>query len=103
MSRLLRALPPGTTVVHQATMPWWQPGEGRVDIDIREWGLIIELDGRRWHARVQAFDADHWRDNVAVASGHVVLRFTHAHLTLRPDEVIDLVLATGESRTRLAS
>jgi very-short-patch-repair endonuclease len=102
-SRLLRALPPGTTFVHQATMPWWGPGEGRVDIYIPAWGLIIELDGRRWHARVQAFDADRWRDNVAVANGHVVLRFTHAHLTLRPDEVIAIVLATGESRLRLAS
>lgn len=100
---LLRALPPDVQVVLQATMDWWQPGEGRVDIYIPAWRLIIELDGRRWHARVQAFDADRWRDNVAVANGHVVLRFTHAHLTLRPQEVVDLVLAAGASRQRLAS
>lgn len=103
MRRLLAVLPPDVRIVHQATMPWWRPGEGRVDIYLPEWRLIIELDGRRWHARVEAFDADRWRDNVAVANGHAVLRFTHAHLTLRPDEVIDLVLAAGRVRQRLAS
>ena len=103
MRRLLVALPPGITAVHQAAMPWWSPGEGRVDLYIPAWRLIIELDGRRWHARVAAFDADRWRDNVAAANGHVVLRFTHAHLTLRPDEVLELVLGTGRHRLPVAS
>lgn len=102
-TRLLSALPSGVQVLHQAVMPWWSAGEGRVDLYIPEWRLIIELDGRRWHARVAAFDADRWRDNVAVANGHAVLRFTHAHLTIRPDEVLALVLDTGRHRLALAS
>jgi hypothetical protein len=95
MVRLLVALPPGVTVLLQWSMPWWAPGEGRVDIYLPEWNLIIELDGRRWHARLASFDADRWRDNLAVAHGCRVLRFTHAHLTVRPDEVVALVLAAG--------
>jgi very-short-patch-repair endonuclease len=102
-SRLLSGLPPGVTFVHQATMPWWQPGEGRVDLFIPAWRLIIELDGRRWHARVAAFDTDRWRDNVAAANGCAVLRFTHAHLTLRADEVLALILEVGRHRLALAS
>lgn len=101
--RLLAALPPGVTVLVQATMPWWSPGEGRVDVYIPEWQLIIELDGRRWHARLAAFDADRWRDNRAVAHGCRVLRFTHAHLTVRPDEVIEVILAAGRHRLARAS
>jgi hypothetical protein len=102
IDRLLPGLPPGVAVLHQATMPWWAPGEGRVDLYIPEWQLIIELDGRRWHARVAAFDADRWRDNQAVAHGHRVLRFTHAHLTVRPAEVVALILAAGRHRFALA-
>lgn len=101
--RLLAALPPGITVRLQATMPWWSPGEGRVDVYIPEWHLIIELDGRRWHARLAAFDADRWRDNQAVAHGCRVLRFTHAHLTVRPDEVVAVIVAAGRHRLALAS
>lgn len=101
--RLLTAVPPGVTVLQQASMPWWAPGEGRVDIYIPEWGLIIELDGRRWHARVTAFDADRWRDNVAVAHGMRVLRFTHVHLTVRPAEVLTLVIDAGQHRLARAS
>jgi hypothetical protein len=98
MVRLLGAVPPGVTVLQQATMSWWAAGEGRVDIFIPEWNLIVELDGRRWHARLESFDTDRWRDNVAVANGCRVLRFTHVHLTVRPDEVVAIVLAAG-SRT----
>lgn len=102
MSRLLAAVPPGVTVLLQSSMPWWSPGEGRVDLYLPEWNLIVELDGRRWHARLAAFDADRWRDNRAVAHGCRVLRFTHAHLTVRPDEVLALALAAGRHRLALA-
>lgn len=103
MVRLLGVVPPGVTILQQVTMDWWSPGEGRVGIFIPEWNLIIELDGRRWHARLESFDADRWRDNVAVANGCRVLRFTHVHLTVRPDEVLAIVLAAGAQTLARAS
>jgi very-short-patch-repair endonuclease len=93
LAEVTRDLPGDPVVNRQVTMPWWQPGEGRVDTVLPEWRTILEADGRRWHARVRDFDADRWRDNVAQANGYRVLRFTHVHLTTRPDEVRDLILS----------
>lgn len=95
---VLRRLPPGVEVLRQATPSWWEPAIHRVDVYIPEWALVVEADGRRWHARAADFDRDRWRDNRAVANGHRVLRFTHTHLTRRADEVLDLVLASGRHR-----
>src|SRR5438128_1531487 len=78
-------------LIPQATVPWWTPGEGRVDARPPDWRTIIEADGRRWHARVQDFASDRWRDNVAQAHGYRVLRFTYTHLRQRPDEVVTIV------------
>lgn len=70
----------------------WRPGlEHRVDFVCKRHRLIIEVDGRRWHTRVQDFDRDLWRANEAVAHGYRVLRFTWVHLTTAPDEVIALI------------
>jgi very-short-patch-repair endonuclease len=93
LATVLRDLPGDPVVIRQITMPWWQAGAGRVDTLLPEWRTILEADGRRWHSRVHDFDADRWRDNVAQANGYRVLRFTHVHLTKRPDEVRDLILS----------
>jgi very-short-patch-repair endonuclease len=85
-------LPGQPKVLRQVAMPWWEPNEGRVDALIPQWRTIVEADGRRWHARVKDFEADRWRDNVAQANGYRVLRFTHLHLTQRPDEVRELIV-----------
>lgn len=82
------------TMVRQAPMPW-APSAGRVDRFIPEWQLIIELDGRQWHARVDQFEQDRARDNAATANGYAVLRFTWRMLTARPYECIDQVIAAG--------
>jgi very-short-patch-repair endonuclease len=92
---ILVALPGAPTVLRQVAMPWWKPGEGRVDTLLPEWRTIVEADGRRWHARVRDFDADRWRDNVAQANGYRVLRFTYLHITERPAEVRDLIVQTS--------
>ena len=97
LHRLLRRLPPGLEVCFQATPPWWVGTGRRVDALVPEWGLIVEADGRRWHARVADFDRDRWRDNVAAANGHRVMRFTHAHLTERLDEALALLVAAGRA------
>ncbi len=95
--RLVERIPGVAPITLQATLPWWTTGEGRVDILIALWRLIIEADGRRWHARVADFDADRWRDDVAVANGHRVMRFTHTHLRHRPVEVAGLILQAGRA------
>jgi very-short-patch-repair endonuclease len=99
---VLKELPGDLGLVRQATMPWWQRGEGRVDVLVPDWRLILEADGRRWHARVRDFDADRWRDNVAASHGYRVLRFTYTHLTERPEEVRSIVTDTGRWRVDAA-
>jgi very-short-patch-repair endonuclease len=68
-----------------------------VDACIPAWGLVLEADGRRWHARVEDFDRDRWRDNQAAALGLRVMRFTHVHLVHRQLEVIRLIVDAGRT------
>jgi very-short-patch-repair endonuclease len=93
--RLLRRLPGRPTLLRQAPIPWRPAASGRFDILIPAWRTIVEGDSRRWHARVRDFDRDRWRDNEAVAHGLRPLRFTWAHVTERPAEVLELVTRTG--------
>jgi very-short-patch-repair endonuclease len=44
------------------------------------------------------FDRDRERDNLAVASGHVVQRFSAFHLRQEPESVIELIAAAGRHR-----
>src|SRR5436190_11930568 len=99
---VLKRLPSEPHLVRQAVMPWWTRGEGRVDVLAPDWRLILEADGRRWHARVRDFDADRWRDNVASAHGYRVLRFTYTHLTKRPTEAASIVEASASWRVTAA-
>lgn len=85
-------------MLRQAPVPWGPEGGGRVDVLLPDHGVVIEADGRRWHARVEAFDRDRWRDNEAAASGLAVLRFTFLHLTLAPRDVADLIERTVAAR-----
>lgn len=84
-------LPP---VVRQAPLPW-DPEAGRVDMFVPDWRLIIELDGRRWHARTDSFEADRLRDNAAVASGYSVLRFTWKMLNANPNRCLEQMRQAG--------
>ncbi|MEY2450827.1 MAG: hypothetical protein QOD92_401 [Acidimicrobiaceae bacterium] len=95
------ALVPGCPPVHwQAPAPW-DPTK-RVDGLIDEWGLILEADGRAWHARVKDFDSDRWRDSQAAAHGLRVQRFTYTHLTHRLPEVVELIRAAGQASSSAA-
>lgn len=78
----------------QHPLPFRGPAGGRVDFALPSGRLIVEADGRRWHARVADFDRDRWRDNEATAAGWRVLRFTWVHLTTTPDAVVELVRRT---------
>jgi hypothetical protein len=80
--------------LRQFSLPFRGPVGGRVDFALPHERLLVEADGRRWHARVQDFDRDRWRDNEAIAAGWRALRFTWAHLTVVPDDVVALVRRT---------
>jgi len=66
-------------------------GRGRADFYLPEIDLVLEGDGRRWHARVADFERDRQRDNLLQALGHHVARITYNQLVLAPDDVHDLI------------
>ncbi|MGH9198586.1 MAG: DUF559 domain-containing protein [Acidimicrobiia bacterium] len=53
--------------------------------------MIIEIDGRAWHATLEAFDNDRMRDNHAQLAGWRILRITFRMLKERPDEVRNMI------------
>lgn len=72
----------------QVTAPWADREPGRVDgmwIDARS---IVELDGRKFHQRNEAFERDRRRDQLATINEHVTNRFTYKQITGDPDHVI---------------
>jgi hypothetical protein len=87
-------------VIWQAPAPWGN--DERVDGLIDAWGLVLEADGRAWHARVRDFDRDRWRDNQAAACGLRVQRFTFTHLAHRRDEVVAIIRQAGDALTTAA-
>ncbi|HET9548506.1 MAG TPA: DUF559 domain-containing protein [Desertimonas sp.] len=103
LAAVLEHLPSAPRVVRQATLPWRTAQMGRVDFLLPDHCLIVEADGRRWHARHEGFDRDRWRDNEAVAHGYRVLRFTWVHLTELCDEVLDVITRTIDSGLAAAS
>ena len=97
---LMRRLPSGPTVLWQPPLPWRPTTRQRLDALLPDFGVILEADGRAWHARVRDFDADRWRDNEAIAHGLVPLRFTWAHLTGRLSACISLTEEALATRRR---
>ena len=77
-----------------AGMPWRanvrvRLASGRsavVDVLIEEVGLVIEVDGFRFHG-ADRFQDDRSRQNALVEAGYSVLRFTWADLVERPADV----------------
>ena len=72
----------------QADLPWRAGVTGRVDFLFERWRLIVEVDGRTWHATAEAFTRDRQRDNLAQVAGYRVLRFTWGDITERPFDVV---------------
>lgn len=89
-------------VVWQPRLPWRTTTGERLDALLPESNVILEADGRAWHARLHDFDADRWRDNEAVANGLVVLRFTWVHLTHRFEDCLALTTNVVTGRRRAA-
>lgn len=63
----------------------------RADFAFPDAGLIIEIDGARYHATTDAWQRDLARQNAIVALGLRVLRFTARDLRTAPDRVAQSV------------
>jgi hypothetical protein len=100
---VLGRIPSAPRVIRQAVFPWRAAQNGRVDFLLPDHRLILEADGRRWHARYESFDRDRWRDNEAVAHGYRVLRFTWVHLNDLAEDVLDVITRTIRTGIALAS
>jgi len=83
----------------QARLSWWHELPHRIDVYVRPWALIIEGDGRTYHTKRADFENDRRRDNLAVAHGYRVLRFTYRMLNEDPAEVLRIVLRAGSHAT----
>ena len=86
-----RGLPEG---VRQMAAPWCPDddrGRERVDLAYPNERLIIEMDGRRYHAQLEAMARDRRRDQLALAAGWRTLRFTWWQITKEPAFVADIV------------
>ncbi|MGT2425111.1 endonuclease domain-containing protein [Amnibacterium kyonggiense] len=78
----------------------WMLPYRRVDFLIGGW-LIIEVDGRRYHASDERFEADRERDAMFAAWGYRVLRFSYRQVTEDLEwvlEVVQSVLVHGSGR-----
>ena len=100
--KILAQLSGHPRIVRQAQFTWLANGLGRADRYLPDDGIIVEIDGRRWHARLKDFDRDRWRDNQVVAHGLIPLRFTYLHVTTRPREVLHVIEQTRRTHRRAA-
>lgn len=80
----------------QAGLPGRGVLDGLVDAMYEDAKLIVESDGRRWHARIAAIAKDHLRDAEAAAAGYQTLRVMHEHVEGDPEGTFDVI-----HRTRL--
>ena len=84
-------------------LPWRPDTRERLDALVVAPKVILEGDGRAWHARLRDFDRDRWRDNEAAAHGYLVLRFTFVHLAHRFEDCVGLGASVLAARQRRAS
>jgi very-short-patch-repair endonuclease len=63
----------------------------RLDFCYPAHNLIIEVDGRKWHASRERFDGDRRRDNAASLEGKRVIRFTWTDVTRDESYVVRTV------------
>ena len=79
--------------------PWYDGVRGVVDLAWLDERVVVELDGRRWHATAQAQGDDRRRDRLATTHGWVTLRFGWAEVVHRPAAfVAEVVDALGGRR-----
>jgi very-short-patch-repair endonuclease len=67
------------------------PRRGRADFYYPEANLVIEVDGRRWHAGRRPETRDRRRDHSLVLDGNRVLRFTWEDVVHEPEYFLEVV------------
>jgi very-short-patch-repair endonuclease len=78
-------------------------GPYEVDFLWRAEGLVVEVDGWRYHSDRRAFEADRARDRELPRRGLLVLRFTDRELSTQPDAVAASLRAHLRRRSRQLS
>ena len=63
--------------------PWWAPSQ-RIDGEYFNEKILLEFDGRQFHARVEAFEADRTRHLRSAARKWMTLRINWLQLTRDP-------------------
>jgi len=81
------------TPQRQVRFTWSDAERGRVDTAWPDRRLIVELDGRRFHGLLAAFERDRRRDQLATMAGWRPIRFTWRQVVHTPSEVIDTLRA----------
>jgi very-short-patch-repair endonuclease len=71
----------------------------RVDVYVEAWRLVIEADGRNWHARVEAFETDRHRDNQLALQGIQVIRLTYRMIKEDPQGCLETIRGVGRVRS----
>lgn len=71
---------PGVPPRHEAPLPGREWSNERVDRRFEDPKLIVEGDGRRWHARTADFTRDRQRDRVALVHGYPTVRYAYEEL-----------------------
>jgi very-short-patch-repair endonuclease len=89
----------GLRAIRQHPLPSREPTRAVVDLAIPASKLILEADGRTWHARHQAMAKDRRRDREAARLGWQTLRFVHHDLTNDLRGCADDIRATHDQRT----
>ncbi len=83
--------------------PWFDGVRGIVDFAHHPAKVIIEADGRRWHATEQAMADDRRRDRLASSQGWVVLRVSWTEVVGRPAATFSELAAVIRARTSFAA
>ena len=65
----------------------WMPERRRVDFIWRDYGVLVETDGRTTHATLIAFSEDRARDRAHALAGLTTLRYTWAEVERDPELV----------------
>lgn len=87
--------------VQQPNLPFLDGADDRVDAAYPDLRLVIEADSRRWHTRLEDFEEDRRRDQLAAAAGWKVLRFTWRQITEEPEHVVATVRAVLDAQRAL--
>ncbi len=82
--------------------PWYDGVRGVVDLAWPVEQVVVELDGRRWHATAQAQTEDRRRDRLATTHGWVTLRFSWAEIVHRPGAFVGEVSEVLAARPALS-